>query len=121
MRARNDDRGALVCLGGFDSLAYSFKVVHIADVLYMPAIALKTRADILSKGQVGVAFDGDMVVIVEVNQLAKLEVTGDRSGFRGDAFHQVAIATNCIDIVIENSVTRAVVAASLEALGDCHA
>ena len=41
----------------------------------MPAISLKARTGIVTKGERSVAFDGDVIVVVETDQLAKLRVS----------------------------------------------
>src|SRR5579859_8176610 len=86
----------------------------------MPVIGLEALAHIFAEGQTGIALDRNMVIIVEVDKFAELEKTSHGSGLRGDAFHQIAIAGNGVDIMIDNSVIRAVVAISQEALGNCH-
>src|SRR4029078_4061187 len=53
-------------------------------------------------GERGVAFDGDVVVVVESNQLAKLGVTGEGCGLVGDTFHHVAVAGDEVRVVIED-------------------
>ena len=51
-----------------------------------------------------------MVVVIKDDELAQTPVAGQRSGFRADAFHQAAIAANRIRIMIDDLVSRLVVA-----------
>src|SRR5215475_2081929 len=43
-----------------------------------------------------------MVVIVEINQLTKLQMPRERGCLGGHAFHQVAVRHNRIDIMIDD-------------------
>ena len=45
-----------------------------------------------------------MVLIVKIDQLAELQMAGERSSLLGDAFHQIAIAADPIGVVIDNLV-----------------
>ena len=51
-----------------------------------------------------------MIVVVQVNQLAELQMAGQRCGFRGDALHQVAVAHDPIGMMIDDLKAWAVVA-----------
>src|SRR5689334_23788682 len=45
--------------------------------------------------------DRDPVVVVEPDQLAELQVTGERRGLVGDAFHEVAIGGQEIGVMVD--------------------
>ena len=72
------------------------QVVRIRDVLHEPVVRLETRADILRERQLRFAFDADLVVVVKPQQLVQPEMSRQRSGFRRDAFHHIAIAADCV-------------------------
>ncbi len=61
------------------------------DMLYLPAVAEKAGSDLFGKGQVGIPFDSDLVIKIEVNQVAQAQMPGQRSCFGGDSFHEVTI------------------------------
>src|SRR3546814_3160968 len=63
----------------------------------------------------------DLVVVVEHVELAQLQVSGERRGFGGDAFHQVAIAGDHPGAVIDDDVPGAVVPRGQLRLGHGHA
>ena len=64
-------------LGLLDGLAQTIHVaVTVLDVLHVPAERLVARAHILGERDVGVAVDGDLVVIVQRNELAQALVAG---------------------------------------------
>ena len=99
----DDDQGWFVG-SGLELIESSLQGAQIVSIRYvdrMPAESLKFHGHVFGEGQIGVAFDGDPVVVVDPAKVREFQVTGDRSGFAGDAFHQVAIATQCVDIVVE--------------------
>ena len=59
-------------------------------------------ARVVGEGEVGVAVDRDAVVVVEADELAELEVSGERRSFVRDAFHQVAVAADEVRVVIDD-------------------
>ena len=98
------------------------EVVHVVDVLDVPAVGLEPGALVLNgEGERGRAVDRDPVVVVEVGQLAEAEVAGDRGCFRGDALHQVAIGADAVDPVVDDASVRPVVALRQEALREPEA
>ena len=46
---------------------------------------------------------------------------GKRGRLGGDAFHQIAIATNRVDVVIENFEIRTIESGGQPSFSDCHA
>ena len=62
-----------------------------------------------------------MVVVVKINQLAQPQVSGQRRGFGGHSFHQVAVAHDGVGEVIHDGVARAVEIRSEETLRHGHA
>ena len=67
-------------------------VVVAIDHLDMPAQGLEAGHAILGEGQPGGAVDGDAVVVVQRDEAAQLEVTGQGGGLVADAFHHVTVA-----------------------------
>ena len=51
----------------------------LAEVLDVPAVGLVAGADVLAEGELGVALDRDVVVVVEDDQAAEAEVAGERA------------------------------------------
>ncbi len=117
------DQGRCVLIGleGFDGLGEGFGIVGVVDVDDGPAIAFETLAGILAIGQRRAALDGDRIAVVDPAQVAELLVAGDRGGFGGDAFHQVAVAAEDIDIVVEQFGVRLVEVRAQPAAGNGHA
>src|SRR6266567_2111305 len=67
------------------------QVVAIGDPLDVPAVALEAARGVVRERQIGLAVDGDAVVVVDPDQLAQLEVARQRAGLVRDTFHHVAI------------------------------
>ena len=88
--------------GGVDGV----EVVAVGHVQHVPAVALEAPADVLGEGQVGVAVDGDAVVVVEHDELAELQVPGEDCAPRCHALHQVAVADERPDAVIDDGGVR---------------
>src|SRR5205807_10188535 len=74
------------------------------------------------KGETRVAFDGDAVVVVKVNEIAESEVTGDGGGFGADAFFEIAVGADRVDVVIDRFERVITIEARRHhPRGQCHA
>ena len=125
-RAKADDRraadetGARILFGRAEG-GINRRAVHPVHLLDVPAIRLETLVLVLGEGQIGVAIDCDAVVIVEIDELAQTQMTGQTGRLLGDAFHQVAITDNRIDVVRYHVEPGAVVVGCQPLLSDGHA
>ncbi len=106
--AQGDDRWAgSFGLGGTDGLVQCLEVFDVfagdgpINTLGVPAVGIVATQYIFGEGDVGVVFDGDLVVIVDYDKVAQFLVTSQRGGFGGDAFLQVTIGSDDIYGVIE--------------------
>src|SRR5262249_7306216 len=96
------------------------EVIRIIDAQHVPAKAAEAGGDIFVTSQVGFAFDGDVIVVVDPTEVGKLEMSGDGGRFVRDAFHEVAVATLGPDAEVEQLEARLVVACREPARGDRH-
>mmetsp|Transcript_21639 Transcript_21639/g.60016 ORF Transcript_21639/g.60016 Transcript_21639/m.60016 type:complete len:323 (+) Transcript_21639:1807-2775(+) len=99
------DDGGLVghSLGVGNSLADAIVVmVAILHVQHVPAQALIALQHILSEGDLGVAVDGDLVVIIQHDELAQTPVAGQGGGLVGQALHHAAITSNAVGVVVHD-------------------
>ena len=87
----------------------------------VPAVGFEALGDVLGEGDVGVAFDGDVIVVVEIDELTELERSRQRRRLGGDAFLQVAVGDDGVGVVVDEPVAVLVVAPSEPPLGDGHA
>ena len=58
---------------------------------HVPAVGLEPLGHVLREGDVGVSLDGDVVVVVKVDELAQAQGARQRRGLRGHTFLQVAV------------------------------
>ena len=66
MAIDNDQRRAVRrVLEGAQGALQHLQVVDVADARDVPAVADEAGGDVLAEGSIGVAFDGDLVVVVE--------------------------------------------------------
>ena len=99
----------------------TFEIVGVADAQHVPSVGQEARRDILGEGDARVAFDGDVVVVVDPAKVVELQVAGQRRRFRADAFHQAAVAADGVDVVIEDVEARLVEPIGQPLLADGHA
>jgi hypothetical protein len=62
---------------------------------------MRCTCHVLGEGGGGVALDGDVVVVVDEDQVAQLLVARERGGLGGDALLQVAVRDDAPDGVVE--------------------
>lgn len=74
--------------------------------LRVPAVRGVAGRDVLAEGDVGVVLDGDVVGVVEHDEVAQLLVAGERRGLGRDAFHHVAVGRHHVDVVVEGAGAR---------------
>src|SRR5688572_17958209 len=76
------------------------EIVAVLDRLGVPSKRFKPFRHIFAKREIREAVDRDVVIVVEIDQVADLQVTAERSRFRSDSFHQIAVGNNRVDVVI---------------------
>ena len=104
------------------ALRRSAQVVRVVDVLDVPALRREPLAAVLGRErELGRPVDRDVVVVVEVDELAEAELARDRGRLVRDALHQVAVGADRVDAVVDDLVVGPVVALGEEALGDREA
>ena len=119
-RAHDDHRGAVgFSLAAFKSRANASGVAAVNAVDYVPAVGLVSHLYVFGKGDVGLAVDGDLVVVVHEDEVADAKVPGQRTRFARYAFHQVAVAHHAVNHVAAGSAF--VVATGRAELGCGHA
>src|SRR5512143_1900779 len=73
MRADDDERWTIAdFLCSDDRLVESVEIICIFDALHMPVVCFEPLRGIVAEGEAGVSFDGDVVVVVETDDLAEL-------------------------------------------------
>ena len=112
---------SVVCRNDWQRRAEGGQIVDVVDLYHVPAISLETPPNVLAEGQRRVALDGDRVIVVDPAEVRELEVSGQRGRLAADAFHQVTVAAQGVDVVVQQIEAGAVVSRGEPALGDRHA
>ena len=76
LRGRESDRARLAN-GSFDGR----EIVSVFHGRGMPTIGIKSLRHIFRERQIGETFDGDAIVVIEINQFPEFEMTGQRCCF----------------------------------------
>src|SRR5580658_7272209 len=114
----DEGRAGRLCLCILDSLTDGGGIIAVRQYLDVPAKGFKSFCHVFGERDIGVTLDGDMVVVIEEDEIAELKVTGDRTGFGTDAFHQVAVAADAVDTIVEQVEPGFVEPGGHVALGD---
>jgi hypothetical protein len=75
-------------------------VVPILDVLGMPPVRLEAFQDVLGEGTGGVPVDGNVVVVIDTNQVSQLQVSCEGGGFAGYTLLSTAIAKETVGVIV---------------------
>ncbi len=121
--AVDDDEGRalLLVLEGLEGALQHLEVVGVPHARHVPAIGDEAGGDVLAERPLGVALDGDLVVVVDPAQVGELEVAGQGGGLARDALHHAAVAGHRVDVVVEHGEIGPVEVLGLPAAGDRHA
>ena len=96
--------------------------VDVAD--HVPAVGGEARGRVVGEPLFHLALlgiDGDVVVVVQRDELAQAQRAGERAGLVRDAFHQAAVAEEDPRAVIDDRVAGPVELGGQHALGDGEA
>ena len=96
-------------------------IIGVGHADNVPAVAEEARGHIFGEGDVGVAFDGDVVVVVDPAKVVQLQVAGQRGGLAGDALHHAAVASQAVDVIVEHLEIGLVVMGGQPLAGHRHA
>ncbi len=117
-----DDQGGLAGFSlGCGNGSRDLGVVMTVDLLHMPAGGNKAALNILGPGQVGLAFDGDAVAVVDVDQITQLEVACQSSSLVADPLLQAAVAHQGIDRMVDRLEISGIETLGSHLGGDGHA
>ena len=96
-------------------------VIGVAHAQNIPAITEKAGRDVLGKGDARIAFDGDVIVVVNPAEVIEREMAGERCRFRTHALHHAAVAAHRINVVVEDLEAGPIVAVREPCFSDRHA
>ena len=81
-------------------------VGHLAEVDDVPSVRLEPHADVVAVGQRGVAVDGDVVVVVDADQVGEPLVAGERRGLVADALLEATVAGDHEGVMVDHVVAE---------------
>src|SRR5258708_178021 len=79
----------------------AIQIVGIPDTNDVPSIRQKPPGDVLGERDIGLAFDGDVIVVVDPAEVIEFQVPGNGGCLARDSFHHAAIAAECVNAVSE--------------------
>ncbi len=108
-------------LCGSDRAIDRFDVVAVDVGDHVPAIGFEALGRVVSEPALDLAVNGDLVVVVERDELAQAERSGERAGLVGDSLHQAAVTDRHVGMVIDDAGGGAVEFGGKDAFCDRHA
>ena len=96
---------SLIFCASLIAFSIAFKSLPSSTVQNVPAGGFKTLRDVFGKSQIGRAVNRDVVVVVKINQIGELQMSGKRSRFIRNAFHQIAVRNNRVNKMVNNRKT----------------
>mmetsp|Transcript_10183 Transcript_10183/g.28581 ORF Transcript_10183/g.28581 Transcript_10183/m.28581 type:complete len:741 (+) Transcript_10183:131-2353(+) len=103
-------------LGGGDGGLNGIEVMAI-DVIGLPSVSIVTLDDVLGLSVLGHLVEGDLVGVVEDDEVVELLVGGEGGGLGGDTLLEAAITGEGVDVVVEDLVVVGVVDSLSHLLG----
>mmetsp|Transcript_47490 Transcript_47490/g.110711 ORF Transcript_47490/g.110711 Transcript_47490/m.110711 type:complete len:204 (-) Transcript_47490:674-1285(-) len=117
----NEGRLVLASFGFLNGLPQTLHIsVSIFHCQHLPAVCLIALANVLGKGKVSVAIDGDAIVIVESNEFSQTQVASVSARFVGNTFLHATITKDAIGVVVNEWQVRFVVNGCQMSFGCCQ-
>ena len=76
-------------------------LTDLTELLDVPAVRTEPGRCVVGQRDLGLAVDGDVVVVVAEHDLAETQMTGERCRLVADAFGQITVATDAEHVVVE--------------------
>jgi hypothetical protein len=83
-------------------------VIVAVDLLDVPVVRLEAPRDVLAHRHVDVALDGDVVVVVDEDQVAEPHVAGERRSLGGYALLHVAVTAQSPDVAVDDRLAQTI-------------
>ena len=100
----NQRRLGRLRLRGQNGLLNGDQIVAVVHHLHVPVVGLKALGNVLGVAQVGGAVERDQVVVIQHNQLAQAQRSGQRRSLMANAFHQIAVTAQHIGVVVHRRI-----------------
>src|SRR5215469_18707985 len=122
MTVENNECGAAVRLPkDLERLFDASDIIRIADAQDVPSIGEEPTCNVFGERDARIAFNCDVIVVVNPAKIVEPKVSRQRCRLRCDAFHQASVTTDRINVVVEQVETWPIVAAAEPLLRDRHA
>ncbi len=121
-RAAADERrlvAALQCR--FNGGGHCIRILPVDRAQHVPAIGFEALRRVVAEPAFGVAIDGDVVVVVEGDELVQMQRAGQRAHLVRDAFHHAAVTEEHPGAVIDDVMAGTVELRGQQLLGQRHA
>ena len=117
-----DNQAGPVCLSlGCPYCWLNLGRIHAIDgANHVPAIGFKPLTYVLREGNIRVAFNGNAVVVVEVDHFAQTQGSRQGSRLRRHTLLKVAVGYYGVGVVVNNFMSRPVIPLGQPALGNGH-
>ena len=110
-----------LCFGSCQGCGDRLDVIPVNVADHVPAVCPEPLVHVLAEGDVSVALDGYLIVVIEHDELAQCEGAGHGGGLRRDAFLQIAVRNYGVGVVVDDLMAGFVEPAGQPALGQSHA
>ena len=89
---------------GGEGRVESPQIVAVRHALDVPAVRLEALRRVVGEREIGLAIDGDVIVVVDPDQAAQPQVAGQRAGFVRHALHQVPVGGEEVRVMLDDSL-----------------
>ncbi len=115
-----DEGRAIAGASLFKGRSHRLNTVTLFNPQHLPAVGFKAFPHIFSESDRGSAVDGNPVVVVKADQLVQTEMTGQRGCFGSNPFHQTAVASVDICIMVDDGKIGAIEFGSKPSFSKSH-
>ena len=93
-------RSVCVCLGCLNSCSDGVKIISVLYLKYAEAVCFHALCHIFPERNVCISLNGNIVGIIDYDQLSKSQSTCQRECFRGKSLHHTAVSAQYIGIMV---------------------
>ena len=117
----DDQRRPVVgALKGSERAGKHLEIVRIAHPGHVPPVADEAGGHIFRESQSRIAFDGDVIVVVNPAEIGESQMSRERCSLAGDPLHHASISAKRVDVEVEQFEAGAVVSRCQPLPGDRH-
>ena len=114
-------RSVCVCLGCLNSCSDGVKIISVLYLKYAEAVCFHALCHIFPERNVCISLNGNIVGVIDHDQLSKSQSTCQRESLRGKSLHHAAVSAQYIGIVVYNFAVFFIKYSSQMSLSHSHA